>query len=338
MNTFYNLFYVLILIFVPKVLIGQCSTENTTGQQSAIGDFGQSFIAPCSGILETFEVLSTSEVENLTVELREGDGLDGNVIATLTNAALRRNESLTDYSELNFSALDANLVSGSLYTIVFTDVVSLGFGFTDTENNGKLYFNEGDFPSRDLLFVTNISAEDNTPPTVNINSQETNPTENSNFQISVIFSEPVTGLIEDDFVVNNGSLSNLTGQDANYTAEIMATAFGTITIDLPINSAIDTGGNGNIAATQFSIEYTNMLSNEIFNPLEITIFPNPAQDVITINSLSTFKEIIIYSLTGRKVLDTTSSNISLKNLESGVYFLLVVTNNGKGIPKKFIKI
>ena len=67
------------------------------------------------------------------------------------------------------------------------------------------------------------------------------------------FSEPVTGFELEDLVVGNGSVSELQGNNATYTAAITPEASGAVTVDIAAGAAEDSAGNPSAAANQFSI-------------------------------------------------------------------------------------
>jgi len=96
---------------------------------------------------------------------------------------------------------------------------------------------------------------DLTNPTIqSITSTETSPT-NSNFLITVLFSE-VTDFELSDFTEDNCVISNLqTSDNITYTANVAPIIDGNVTIDINAGIVLDRAGNGNDAATQFSIVY-----------------------------------------------------------------------------------
>jgi len=69
--------------------------------------------------------------------------------------------------------------------------------------------------------------------------------------------------------------------------------------------------------------------------IEISIFPNPVIDFITIQTPE-YKSTSIYSVNGRLLIKSTQTQIDLSTLPKGVYFVLVETLNGI-VEKKFIK-
>ena len=61
----------------------------------------------------------------------------------------------------------------------------------------------------------------------------------------------------------------------------------------------------------------------------ITVYPNPAENNITIQSGVTVENVEIYSLSGLKVMDEHSNQIDISNLKAGLYIVKVKTADGK---------
>ena len=79
-------------------------------------------------------------------------------------------------------------------------------------------------------------------------------TQTGSFDATITFSEDVTGFEKGDITVGNGTVTALSGSGSSYTATIEPSATGTVTVDVPANGANDTAGNGNEAASQYSVE------------------------------------------------------------------------------------
>lgn len=100
------------------------------------------------------------------------------------------------------------------------------------------------------------------------------------------------------------------------------------------------GANSDIIGVDtFSVDRP-ALATENFVASNFSVFPNPATNVVNINSLNntTINQIQITDLNGRVVstvnangLSTTQVNIA--DLASGAYFLKIVTNEGVGTTK-----
>ena len=101
--------------------------------------------------------------------------------------------------------------------------------------------------------ATQFSVEtDVTAPTLTITGPSA--TQTGAFTATFTFSEDVTGFAVADISVGNGSASSLAGSGDTYTATITPAADGTVTVDVAADAAIDDAGNGNTAATQFSVD------------------------------------------------------------------------------------
>ncbi len=90
---------------------------------------------------------------------------------------------------------------------------------------------------------------DMTAPTVSLTTLADGPFSGI-FNVTVEFSEPVTGFGLSDVVVGNGTLSNLLGSGASYTFNVTPLATGNVTLDVVAGVAFDSAGNSNVAAVQ----------------------------------------------------------------------------------------
>lgn len=76
------------------------------------------------------------------------------------------------------------------------------------------------------------------------------------------------------------------------------------------------------------------------NNSELHIYPNPTKDQLFIESELNIEEIIIYDVYGRKCQqanETTSQQVlDVADLNTGIYFIKVVTDNNE-IVKRFVK-
>lgn len=108
-----------------------------------------------------------------------------------------------------------------------------------------------------------------------------------------------------DIVVTGGS-------DNNYTFEYVA---GTLTV----NEVIDALSSNSLKA--------------------IKIYPNPVEDILTIESGQTIRSIQIISTTGNVFVNDLISNntINVSDLPVGMYILKIETENGSSVERRFIK-
>ncbi|RIJ42710.1 Ig-like domain-containing protein [Pontibacter oryzae] len=135
-------------------------------------------------------------------------------------------------------------------------------------------------------------------PTVALASAAANPV-NTAFEVSIVFSEPVSGFTLDDISVSNGTAAQFTKvDDAKYTATITPTADGEVRVAIAANVAADAATNGNEAAESLIRAY------DATKP-EVTVAttaPNPTNTTIAVTV--EFSE----SVTGFEVSDLSISN------------------------------
>ena len=82
------------------------------------------------------------------------------------------------------------------------------------------------------------------------------------------------------------------------------------------------------------------LSNDDFEkPVEVIIFPNPAQNILNIQTQETIKDAYVYDLLGKKVTvnQISTNSIDVSNLSQGMYIIKVIAENDKTFSTKFIK-
>jgi hypothetical protein len=98
------------------------------------------------------------------------------------------------------------------------------------------------------------------------------------------------------------------------------------------------GGNENITR----IEYRDFVNLGILeNEISVSIYPNPAKDLLAIESAQAFQSYKIYSLEGKLITSASNVNsfyslISVDSLSQGSYFLELAFENGIS-RKKFVK-
>ncbi|MBN8642926.1 MAG: T9SS type A sorting domain-containing protein [Flavobacteriales bacterium] len=96
---------------------------------------------------------------------------------------------------------------------------------------------------------------------------------------------------------------------------------------------------GNLSTTNFGICVQNpTLSLGNFQNPKYIIHPNPAQNIITVNTSETIKEIIVFDMSGKKVTIVSSSinSIDISSLSQGLYTISIVGEN-ETYSSKFIK-
>ena len=205
---------------------------------------------------------SDGSAPGVTLATTASEPVSGAFEVSLTFTETVTGLELSDLSVTNGTA--SNLAgSGASYTVSITpssdgDVsVSLPAGSAQDE------------AGNDNTVSNTLSIEaDLTAPSVALSSTATEPVSGA-FPLTVTFSEDVTGFELSDLTVGNGVASGLSGSGAVYTATITPSGDGAVTVDVASDVATDAAGNGNTAATQFSIE------NDI-DPPEVQMTSNAA--------------------------------------------------------------
>lgn len=95
---------------------------------------------------------------------------------------------------------------------------------------------------------------------------------------------------------------------------------------------LNTDGTGSVdwwPPDGWVIRFTNQLvSTNILNPHESTkIFPNPTNGQIFMDSNEKIKSAEVYNCHGERVSNRSSASIDLSNLNSGIYYLKIITDN-----------
>ena len=184
----------------------------------------------------------------------------GSAIASELDWNIQFTSPVTGLTPGNFTLNSSGIGGGSSVSSV-TDVDGFNWTITATVDAGDGtigvdFTNDAGLNATitNAPFVGEVYTVDRTVPTVALSSSEPDPTNSGTFTVDVVFSEGVTGLLDTDFVVGNGSASNLVDIDGtNFTVDITPVSDGIVTVDLGSGSATDAAGNGNDGATQFSI-------------------------------------------------------------------------------------
>jgi hypothetical protein len=124
------------------------------------------------------------------------------------------------------------------------------------------------------------------------------------------------------------------GDQSGYSVSLSSDGT-TLAIGAPYNDGINGLSSGHVRvydlSTLLSIEANEVSKN-------FTVHPNPVDNQLQLQLSTTleFKIASIYNYYGQLVLQSETTTIDVSNLSSGVYFLEVETNKGKGV-KKIIK-
>uniref|UniRef100_UPI0026035318 beta strand repeat-containing protein n=1 Tax=uncultured Aquimarina sp. TaxID=575652 RepID=UPI0026035318 len=196
--------------------------------------------------------------------------------------------------------------------------------------------------------AVDVRTKDTLQPTVTITSSESpGPTDASPIPVTITFSESVTGFEIGDLIISNGTAGNFAGSDNIYTTDITPSGAGplTITVDVNADVVLDSAGNGNTAATQFSINFDSTLGvqDEILAN-RLAIYPIPSSNIINISgeiSLA-IKRADIFDIQGKLVLSqklnasSIINTIDISSIRSGFYLMTIHSETGSA-TKRIIK-
>ena len=131
--------------------------------------------------------------------------------------------------------------------------------------------------------------------------------------------------------------------ETNTTEDYVTTSLDdprNLDVDYIGNMYITNGGNGTVVKVHDENlkQATASINDEAFNN-QLTIFPNPVKNNLTIksNNHSIIKNVVILDLLGKEIIKTQELNINISNLPNGVYLLKIKGENNKIAIKKFIK-
>jgi PKD repeat protein len=161
---------------------------------------------------------------------------------------------LTGFGAEDFLLTNATLLSleqgDDVYTGVFAfngeGQATIGVG----ENAGTILCGVPNRASNTLTFLF-----DPTAPTPLLVPQGPLVSASPLFSLAIVFGEPVTGLTEDDLLVENGTVTDLTGSDATYSANVVATALGDLNVRLRAGAVTDTAGNASPESAPLAFRY-----------------------------------------------------------------------------------
>ena len=132
-----------------------------------------------------------------------------------------------------------------------SEVASLAAsGITRGCGDGSGFCPDRATPRDQMAVFLHRAADRAWPPLVTIESAAPLVTR-GNFEVTIHFSKPVTGLSRSEIIVVNGRAAGLTGSETRYTAGIEPSADGTVVVRLPAGAATTSNGIPNAASAPF---------------------------------------------------------------------------------------
>ena len=209
-----------------------------------------------------------------------------------------------------FDATDVNLVNSTLSNFSATDGNTYTADVTPT-GVGHISIDLPPAVAQDVASNDNMAAAqatviyDATAPSVDIQNEPAIVNSTAVFNVTFEFSENVSGFDASDVALSNATLSNFVAVDSDtYTADVIPSGAGDITIDVAAGAGQDQAANGNTAATQAAVVY-----DAVAPSLDIQGEPS------IVNSTADFSITFEFSedVSGISSGDVTLANASLSN-------------------------
>lgn len=269
----------------PLTVVAQFS-EEITG--FAVADLNlTNATATISGSGSTYTIaltpLAQGEV-SVSIKASSFSDIAGNINTAVSNTITSIFDSLPPTAVLSTLAATHTKASSVLVTATMSEEITglaasdltlvnataTVSGSMDTYSITLTPLSEGAFSVRlnantieDLSGLKNTSASnllsfnyDTTSPSVAISSVAL-PYVKAAFNVTITFSEAVTGFVVGDLYLVNGVASGFSGSGTTYTVTITPSAQGTVGVAVPINRASDAAGNENTASNNFTRIFDN---------------------------------------------------------------------------------
>ena len=164
--------------------------------------------------------------------------------------------------------------------------------------------------------------------------------------VGTILKFKLENIVPNAFGKEEDALTTVSGEWATYTWDLSnadSPIYDVLTFMLGYNGANDASANATFLFDDIQI-VANLSdgNNEILNMDEVSTFPNPANDVLTISSKNkTIKTITLFNLLGNKITvlhpNSREVTIDVANFASGLYIAKILTSKGEGSIKFIIE-
>lgn len=121
----------------------------------------------------------------------------------------------------------------------------------------------------------------------------------------------------------------------SFTATSLSAGNHTIKYEVP--TAVFQGQDGRIVLSMYMQSTNQLLSVKDLSTVDVSVYPNPTADFVNIKSDKKVRNVIIYSLDGRRLNETKDSKIDFSAYPSGNYLLDITLEGGTQFKHKIIK-
>ncbi|WP_157663298.1 T9SS type A sorting domain-containing protein [Polaribacter sp. SA4-12] len=152
------------------------------------------------------------------------------------------------------------------------------------------------------------------------------------------------------FVANGSTVTKVISTNdteaKTYVFDLKDIAEWTGDVSFSVGVGISTGDNAGKAADAGTMEFSSIVidntevlstKDNVFNNL--SIYPNPANSTIKINTTNTISKILVFDIAGKKVLERASNitnTLNVSKLNSGIYFVKVIDTKNNLSTQKLI--
>lgn len=112
---------------------------------------------------------------------------------------------------------------------------------------------------------------------------------------------------------------------------------GNHTLKYEVPAAVFNGQDGRIVLSIYMQSNNQLLSVKDVSTVDVSVYPNPTADFVNIKSDKKVRNVIIYSLDGRRLNETKDSKIDFSAYPSGNYLLDITLEGGTQFKHKIIK-
>lgn len=162
---------------------------------------------------------------------------------------------------------------------------------------------------------------------------------------------PTTYATNDIVVVSNTYYKSITGDNSAVDAAALkldtanwaicdVTGATTPAVGAIVGGALDLTNSVYVDSIVFDNVVPSTLGTDDFGYANntISLYPNPAQEVLNVSSAHSITKIEVYDLLGKKVASNKNAkNVNVATLGKGAYIVKVLQENGSLVAKQFIK-
>ena len=215
--------------------------------------------------------LNTSSAESITILIGDTSSpvvVLSSQVSGATNEAVQLITATFNEEIVGLEESEISVTNGTISNLNTSNDISFTFEVTaSNEGTIEVFIAAGVVVDR----FNNLNLESNlvsynydiTPPIVTLTSENGSLTDELTSEITITFSELVSGFSSNDFVASNAALSNFSGSDTEFTFSCFSSE-GIVEITFPQGSVSDLAGNENEAAIiSWTIDRTAPESYEV---------------------------------------------------------------------------